>query len=308
MGDSIYMYHRTSSAVVESMNAANKEIRERTAVDLVNATILLMRLECKRFTKMKELAWRTDNVFTPRGEMEYNETFEGIPYRDFNLTIEEKEDHYEVATSRRCKPNKMFYVMIPKEATKGSYFGRCSCGVDTRDAVPCEHMAAIVTSTRIPVLTRTNIMPHWWTRSTWQLQFPIEEEPVCTVKLAEIKSSKNRNNFIRYCPLWSAPNKAGRPKKGERRKSGLEAAMGKKREVKRHKLRLYCQICAKHNHTAKDCWKDPINAHKRPDSWKDEEELIAEIGIGANAFVSDIGIGADELVGNDNDDGLVGCA
>jgi hypothetical protein len=114
---------------------------------------------------------------------------------------------------------------------------------------------------------------------------------------SEIKSSKNRNNFIRYCPLWSAPNKAGRPKKGERRKSGLEAAMGKKREVKRHKLRLYCQICAKHNHTAKDCWKDPINAHKCPDSWKDEEELMAEIGIGA-----------DEFVGNDNDDGLVGCA
>ncbi len=143
MGDSIYMYHQTSSAAVESMNAANKEIQQRTAVDLVNATILLIRLECKRFTKMKELAWRTDNVFTPRGEMEYNETFEGIPYRDFNLTIEEKEDHYEVSTSRRCKPNKMFYVMIPKEAMKGSYFGHCSCGVDTRDAVLCEHMAAL---------------------------------------------------------------------------------------------------------------------------------------------------------------------
>jgi hypothetical protein len=29
---------------------------------------------------MKELAWRTDNVFTPRGEMEYNKTFEEISY------------------------------------------------------------------------------------------------------------------------------------------------------------------------------------------------------------------------------------
>jgi hypothetical protein len=135
MGDGIYMYYRTSSAAVELMNAANKEIRQRTAVDLVNATILLMRLECKRFTKMKELAWRTDNVFTSRGEMEHNETFEGISYRDFNLAIEEKEDRHEDATSRRCKPNKMFYVVIPKEATKGSYFGHCSCGVDMRDAV-----------------------------------------------------------------------------------------------------------------------------------------------------------------------------
>ena len=96
---------------------------------MVNATIVLMRLECKRFTKMKDLAWWSDNLLTPRGEMEYNKTFEGISYRDFNLTIEEKEDHYKVATSRRCKPNKMFYVIIPKEPTRGSYFGRCSCGV-----------------------------------------------------------------------------------------------------------------------------------------------------------------------------------
>ena len=57
MGENIYMYHRTSSAAVESMNAANKEIRQRTAVDLVNATILLIRLECNRFNKMKELVW-----------------------------------------------------------------------------------------------------------------------------------------------------------------------------------------------------------------------------------------------------------
>ncbi len=40
-----YMYHRTSLAAVESMNAANKEIRQRMVVDLVNASILLIRLE-----------------------------------------------------------------------------------------------------------------------------------------------------------------------------------------------------------------------------------------------------------------------
>ena len=297
MGNGIYMYHRTSSAAVESMNAANKEIQQRTAVDLVNATILLMRLECKRFTKMKDLAWQSDNLLTPRVEMEFNETFDGISYRDFNITIDEKEDRFEVTTSRRCKPNKMFYVIIPKEPTRGSYFGRCSCGVDTRDAVPCEHMVAIVTSTRKPHLTRTNIMPHWWTRNTWQLQFPIDEQPVCCVNLAQIKSTNNPNNLFRYYPVWLAPNKVGRPKKGERRKSGIETAMNNKREVKRRNLRLYCQICGKHNHSSKDCWKDPVNAHKRPDSWKNDEELMTEIGIGA-----------DELVGDIGDEHLVGCA
>jgi hypothetical protein len=67
MGEGIYMYHQMSSAAVESMNAANKEIRQRMAVDLLNVSILLIRLECNRFNKMKELAWRSDNELTPRG-------------------------------------------------------------------------------------------------------------------------------------------------------------------------------------------------------------------------------------------------
>ena len=116
MGEGIYMYHRTSSAAVESMNAANKEIHQRTAVDLLNASILLIRLECNRFNKMKELAWRSDNKLTPRGEEECNETFEGIVYRNFHILNDEKEDRFEFAVSRRCQPNKIFNVVIPNEA------------------------------------------------------------------------------------------------------------------------------------------------------------------------------------------------
>ena len=180
-------------------------------------------------------------------------------------------------------------MVIPKEATYGSYFGECSCGVDKRDGVPCDHMAAIVKSARVPVLTIYNIMPYWWTRKTWQLQFPLEEEPVCNVRLEQIKATRNKDIFLRYCPSWSAPNKAGRPKKGERRKSGIEIAMGKRGAKKPRKLRLYCQICGKHNHVANDCWKDPKNLSKRPDTWKDANELLEEIGMGIddNVIVQD---------------------
>ena len=185
------------------------------------------------------------------------------------------------------------------ETLNGSYSGCCSCGVDRRDVVPCDHMAATVMSSRILILTRINIMPYWWTHTTWKLQFPLEEEPVCNVNIAQIMTSKNRNNFIRYCPSWSAPNKAGQPKKDERRKSGVEITMAKKRgQYKRpRKLRLCCQICGKHNPVSEDCWKDPINADKRADNWKNNEDLIAEIGIGA-----------DDNVVVRSDDGSVGGA
>ncbi len=36
--ESIYMYQRSSSSTAESMNAANKSVRNRTAVDLIKCS------------------------------------------------------------------------------------------------------------------------------------------------------------------------------------------------------------------------------------------------------------------------------
>jgi hypothetical protein len=47
--EGIYMYQQSASSAVELMNVANKEMRARTAVDALNATLLLIRLECDRF-------------------------------------------------------------------------------------------------------------------------------------------------------------------------------------------------------------------------------------------------------------------
>ena len=58
------MYHRTLSAAVESMKAANREMRAKTAVDPLNACILLMRMECKRYVKQRRLALETDTELT----------------------------------------------------------------------------------------------------------------------------------------------------------------------------------------------------------------------------------------------------
>ena len=42
-GPRIYMYHRSTSAAVESMNAANRKMHAKSAVDTLNACILLMK-------------------------------------------------------------------------------------------------------------------------------------------------------------------------------------------------------------------------------------------------------------------------
>ena len=72
------MYHRVLSGTVESMNRANSKMRARTAVDLPNATILLLKLECTWFNKMKQEAWGGNSILTPRGIDKYDATFTNL--------------------------------------------------------------------------------------------------------------------------------------------------------------------------------------------------------------------------------------
>ena len=64
-GENVYVYHCLLSGAVESMNGANKQMRARTAVDLLNATVLLLKLECTWFNKMEQEAWGGNSILTP---------------------------------------------------------------------------------------------------------------------------------------------------------------------------------------------------------------------------------------------------
>ncbi len=55
-GQLIYMYGRTASSSVESMNHANKPARDRTAVDIMQSMKLIVELETGRFNAKKEMA------------------------------------------------------------------------------------------------------------------------------------------------------------------------------------------------------------------------------------------------------------
>ncbi len=226
------MYHRQTSQGSEVMNAANSPMRSATAVCPVNAVMLTIKLECRRFTTQQQNAWLLENEFSPRGEKEYSEVFDGVNYRDFTINIVDRgNDAWECTVTRRLVSVVAKHtVIIPKEPTNGSYFGQCTCGLATRDAVPCEHMAAIVVSSRIGVLTRNNIMPFWWKRTQWQKQFPREVSAQCFANMEVIRDDHETDDTIRYCPAWSATNKPGRPTKGKRKLSALEIAQGMKRK------------------------------------------------------------------------------
>jgi hypothetical protein len=78
MSENVYMYHCSSPGAVEYMNRANNKMSAWTAIDLPNATILLLKLECTRFNKMKQEAWGGISIPTPRGKAKYDATFTNL--------------------------------------------------------------------------------------------------------------------------------------------------------------------------------------------------------------------------------------
>ena len=91
----IYMYMRSSSGTVEAMNKANKEMRARTAVDLLNACILLIKLECGWFNKMKQDAWGGTSILTPHTNLSASH---------FIFNTCEHDDHWQVRVLRHYVP------------------------------------------------------------------------------------------------------------------------------------------------------------------------------------------------------------
>jgi hypothetical protein len=163
----------------------------------------------------------------------------------FNLR--DYDDHWHVRVHRNNVTGAHEQIVrLPKVPVNGSYFGTCTCGADQMNGVPCEHMAAIALSSIIrPQITLMNIMPVWWKRSQLRVQFPLDVYADAKLTIKTIKEGRIPDHRLRLCPDWTAANKSGRPKKGERHKSGLEKATAKANGAKNAtaKKRRRCLVC-----------------------------------------------------------------
>ncbi len=73
-------------------------------------------------------------------------------------------------------------------------------------------MVSIVKSGAIPDLTRVQLIPFWYTRAQWQLQFPKEMVYENDITWQNIRNTTVPDQNTKYCPGWAAPKKKGRPK------------------------------------------------------------------------------------------------
>ncbi len=89
------------------------------------------------------------------------ECFTDVRVQDYQITVIPIEDGHR-ATVTKCTINATkFTVVIPATGKYDSTrFGTCNCGKPAKDCVPCEHMVAVVKSSRIDGLSRIQMMPY----------------------------------------------------------------------------------------------------------------------------------------------------
>ena len=85
-----------------------------------------------------------------------------------------------------------------------------------------------------------------------------------SILLNTVKTSTRADDTLRYVPAWLAAKKKGRPKENVREKSVTDLIEeSAKKKTRTRRIKLYCRICFKHNHTMVDCYQNPANEQQK---------------------------------------------
>jgi hypothetical protein len=223
----VYLYNRKSSSAAEGMNRVNKPARDRTAVDPVNSSLLLIEMMTDQFQRNRDLAWKCTTLLTPHGVKLRDDIFALVDYTKYNISVSSGEDRVTVKISRIGNIERECFFL--NEEIMGSVFGGCTCGAPNVQGIPCHHMIAVVKSNRVEGLNPTNAMPCWYTTEMWRRQYP-KNQNYSTISMNTLTSNHTPITTSKYCPPYAAPRKSGRPRGSSKRcKSPLE---GKKKKGK----------------------------------------------------------------------------
>ena len=174
MGDNIYIYQRSSQSTAESMNNVNMAVRDRTAVDPVNAAVLLLQLETKRYNENKAKAWNWNEILTPHGKKLSKEAFNPVNHHEYEIHINDNAhgNEWSCCVSRLAieKEYQQYQCYFRTAEEEGLVFGGCLCGLPKTHGIPCHHMVAVVKSCCTEGLTQVNAMPSWWMTAHWRKQ------------------------------------------------------------------------------------------------------------------------------------------
>ena len=169
------------------MNEASCAICNRTSVCITNVVMILMKLESKRYNKMRDAVWKHVEggaVLTPQGRELADEVAKEVPRPcDYIISMNEEETMHVFKVRGNHATSKTQIVHIKKVPKWGQNAYHCNYGVTKVKGVPCHHVVAIAKSTKIEELNLVCVMPFWWTTAAWKRQFPqnTSSEPALTL-------------------------------------------------------------------------------------------------------------------------------
>jgi hypothetical protein len=114
---SICLYGKSASSGVESMDRANSMARKKAAVDILNAAILILKLEEEQFASYKQQAWDRAEVLTDYGRNLMEEAFTNVHIRDYKMQLTEVNNKYVAKVKKFIANANEFIVTLPKSAT-----------------------------------------------------------------------------------------------------------------------------------------------------------------------------------------------
>jgi hypothetical protein len=283
MDDDICMYGKTASSGVESMNNANQVARQKTTVDVLNAVILLLKLEAERFGFYQRQAWEREEILTDKGMRLMEECFDGVKAAEYQMNMVAFEGGHRATVNKASVNAKRFTVVIPLHGRHGSRFGTCTCGQPATDGVPCVHMVAVAKSRFIEGLARIQIMPYWWTTAHWREQYPLDLNCHANTSMETVKGRHRPDERLAYCPSWAAGKKKGRPKANTREKGIADYIKDSGKKKRKRTVRRFCKICHKYNHNTDECFKNPLNKATAEGDLEsgsgEEKEIVGQEGV-----------------------------
>jgi hypothetical protein len=143
------------------------------------------------------------------------EAFNNVNVQDFKVHLKEKKNEHTAIVSKKSTSHREYSLNLPKSYTLGSRFGKCTCGFPKKEGIPCQHMVAVCKLGRIDDLSRSAIMPHWYTTVQWRNQFPKNSYIDTHQTLKSIKANSTPHDDLLLLPKLVGAPEEGSSEEGE---------------------------------------------------------------------------------------------
>jgi hypothetical protein len=213
-----YLFNIAEDMQFQASRCAQGDSGQKTAVDILNATLILLNKESTWYDKQQSLAWNHGHVLTPKGMELMEEAFNNVNVQDFKVHLTKNKNEHTAIVSKKSTSHREFSVNLPKSTKLGSRFGKCTCGFSKKEGIPCQHMLAVCKLGRIDGLSRSAIMPHWYTTAQWCNQLPKNSYIDTPQTLKSIKANSTQLDIcINARTGWGPIRRVVQRRRGTRR-------------------------------------------------------------------------------------------